>query len=54
MVVTLGETEADPDATNGRKPDPVQASPLLDHESVDEPPGATLAGFALNESRRRR
>ena len=50
MVVALGETEADPDATNGRKPDPVQASPLLAHESVDEAPGAMLAGLALKES----
>ena len=50
MVVALGDTEADPDATNGRKPDPVQASPLLAHESVDEAPGAMLAGLALNES----
>jgi len=51
VVVTLGETETDPDVPNGKKPVPVQASALLDdHESVDEAPGAMLAGFALNES----
>jgi hypothetical protein len=51
VVVSLGETEADPDPSSGRKPDPVQASPLLDdHESVDEAPSVMLAGPALNES----
>jgi hypothetical protein len=51
VVVSLGETEADPDPTTGVKPDPVQASALLDdHESVDEAPGATRAGLPLNES----
>ena len=50
VVVALGETEADPEANNGRKPDPVQANPLLDHERVDEASLATPTGFAPNES----
>jgi hypothetical protein len=50
-VVAVGKTERDPEAPDGLKPDPLQEVALVDdHESVDETPGGTLAGFALNET----
>ncbi len=51
VVLTVGETEEDPEAPDGEKPTPVQLVALVDdHVSVDEAPGATLGGFALKES----
>jgi hypothetical protein len=51
VVLAVGETEEDPEAPDGEKPTPVQEVALVDvHESVDEAPGATLGGLALNES----
>jgi hypothetical protein len=51
VVLTVGETETDPETPDGVKPDPLQELALLDdHESVDEPPGAMWVGFALSES----
>ncbi len=50
-MVAVGKTERDPEAPYGEKPTPVQEVALVDdHESVDETPGGTLAGFALNET----
>jgi hypothetical protein len=50
-VVAAGETERDPETPDGEKPAPLQEFALVDdHESVDEPPGGTPAGFALNET----
>jgi hypothetical protein len=50
VVLTLGETETDPEAPDAVKPTPLQAVALLDdHESVDEAPGAMPTGFVLNE-----
>jgi len=50
-VLTAGETKEDPEAPDGEKPVPLQEVALVDdHVSVDEAPGATLEGFALNES----
>jgi hypothetical protein len=51
VVLTVGETETDPETPVGEKPVPLQAVALVDdHESVDEAPGAMLVGFAPNES----
>ena len=51
MVLTVGETRRDPEMPDGEKPTPLQLVALVDdHDSVDEAPGATLGGFALNES----
>jgi hypothetical protein len=51
VVPTVGETERDPETPDGGKPAPLQEVALVDdHDSVDEPPGGTLGGFALNES----
>jgi len=51
VVLTVGETNRDPEARDGEKPSPLQLVALVDdHDSVDEAPGATLGGFALNES----
>jgi len=51
VVVTVGETARDPETPDGEKPTPLQEVALVDdHDSVDEAPGATLEGFALNES----
>ncbi len=51
VVLTVGETARDPEAPDGEKPTPLQEVALVDdHESVDEAPGATYAGFALNKS----
>ena len=51
MVVAVGKTERDPEVPDGEKPTPLQEVALVDdHESVDETPGGTLAGFALNET----
>jgi hypothetical protein len=48
-VLPAGETRADPEAPDGEKPVPLQEVALVDvHVSVDEAPGATLGGFALN------
>jgi hypothetical protein len=50
-VVALGKTEREPETPDGEKPTPLQEVALVDdHESVDETPGGTLAGFALNET----
>jgi hypothetical protein len=49
VVLTVGETKADPAAPEGEKPVPLQEVALVDdHVSVDEAPGATLGGYALN------
>ena len=46
MVLTVGETETDPETPDGEKPVPLQAVALVDdHESVDEAPEATLDGL---------
>jgi hypothetical protein len=51
VVLTLGETKADPEAPDGLKPDPLQEVALVeDHERVDAAPGAMAPGLALNES----
>ena len=51
VVVTLGETETDPDVPDGEKPVPAQEVALVDdHESVDEAPGKMYQGFGPNES----
>ena len=51
VVLTVGETERDPEAPDGEKPTPVQEVALVDdHDSVDEAPGAMPPGLALNES----
>ena len=51
VLLTVGETERDPEALAGEKPVPRQKVALVDdHDSVDETPGGTLAGFALNET----
>ena len=51
VVLTVGETEADPETPNGEKPTPLQEVALVDdHVSVDEPPGAMYGGFALSKS----
>ncbi len=51
VVLTVGETKRDPEALDGEKPTPLQEVALVDdHVSVDEAPGATLGGLALNES----
>jgi hypothetical protein len=50
-VVAVGTTETDPVVPDGEKPAPVQeVASGDDHDSVDETPGGTLAGFALNET----
>jgi hypothetical protein len=47
VVLTVGETETDPETPVGEKPVPLQPVALVDdHESVDEAPEATLGGFA--------
>jgi hypothetical protein len=51
VVLTVGETEADPETRDGEKPTPLHDVALVDdHVSVDEAPGATPEGLALNES----
>ena len=51
VVLAVGETERDPEAPDGEKPTPLQAVALVDdHDSVDDPPGPTYVGFALNKS----
>jgi hypothetical protein len=50
-VLTVGETESNPETPDGEKPTPLQEVALVDdHESVDELPGAMYRGFALNET----
>ena len=50
-VVAVGTTERDPETPDGEKPAPLHEVALGDdHESVDETPGGTLTGFALNET----
>jgi hypothetical protein len=47
VVLTVGETEADPEAPDAEKPAPLQEVALVDdQDSVDEAPVATYAGFA--------
>ena len=49
VVLTVGETERDPEAPDGEKPAPLQDVALVDdQESVEEAPGAMYAGLALN------
>jgi hypothetical protein len=49
VALTVGETKEDPEVPDGEKPVPLQEVALVDvHVSVDEAPGATLGGFALN------
>ena len=51
VVLTVGETETDPEAPDGEKPTPLQEVALVDdQESVDEAPGAMPGGFALSVS----
>ena len=51
VVLTVGETETDPETPVAEKAVPVQAVALVDdHDSVDEAPEAMLAGSAPNES----
>ena len=51
VVLTVGETERDPEGFDGEKPTPLHEVALVDdHESVDEAPGVMYAGLALNES----
>jgi hypothetical protein len=46
VVVTVGETERDPETPDGEKPAPLQEVALVDdHVSVDEAPAATYEGF---------
>jgi hypothetical protein len=50
-VVAVGKTGRDPEVPLGKKPTPLQEVALGDdHESVDQTPGGTLAGFALSET----
>jgi hypothetical protein len=50
VVLTVGETEDDPEAPDGEKPTPLHDVALVDdHVSVDEAPGA-LGALALNKS----
>jgi hypothetical protein len=47
VVLTVGETERDPEAPDGEKPVPLQDVALVDdHESVEKAPGAMYAEFA--------
>jgi hypothetical protein len=49
LVLTVGETERDPETLDGEKPTPLQNVALVDdHDSVDEAPGAMAVGFAPN------
>jgi hypothetical protein len=42
VALTVGETEADPEAPDGEKPAPLQEVALVDdHDRVDDPPLAT-------------
>jgi hypothetical protein len=51
VVVTVGETERDPEAPDGEKPTPLQEVASVDvQESVDEAPGAMLVGFGFKRS----
>jgi hypothetical protein len=51
VVLTVGETERDPETPDGEKPTPLQLVALVDdHVSVDEAPGATPTGLALSKS----
>jgi hypothetical protein len=51
VVLTVGETEREPEAPDGEKPAPSQEVALVeDQDSVDEAPGVIYAGFALNMS----
>jgi hypothetical protein len=51
VVLTVGETEADPETPDEEKPTPLQEVALVDdHVSVDEAPGAMPTGLALNKS----
>jgi hypothetical protein len=50
-VVAVGKTDRDPETPAGEKPTPLQEVALVDDQvSVDETPGGTLAGFALNDT----
>jgi hypothetical protein len=51
VVLTVGETETDPETPVGEKPVPLQAVALVDdHESVEEAPEAMRSGLVPNES----
>jgi hypothetical protein len=51
VVLAVGVTARDPETPAGEKPTPLQEVALVDdHDSVDEPPGTTPKGLALNES----
>jgi hypothetical protein len=51
VVVTVGETETDPETPLGEKPVPLQVLALVDdHKSAAEAREAMLAGFAPNVS----
>ena len=51
VVLTVGETQTDPETPVGEKPVPLQEVALVDdHESVDEAPEAMLADLAPIES----
>jgi hypothetical protein len=47
VVLTVGETETDPETPAGEKPVPLQEVALVDdHDSVDEAPEAMDPGLA--------
>ena len=49
VLLTVGETERDPEALAGEKPVPRQKVALVDdHDSVEESPAAMPPGLALN------
>jgi len=51
VVLTVGETDADPETPDGEKPTPLQEVALVDdHVSVDEAPEAMPPGLALSVS----
>jgi hypothetical protein len=48
VVLTVGETERDPEGPDGEKPVPLQEVALVDdHDSVDDAPAAAAPGLAL-------
>jgi hypothetical protein len=50
-VLTVGETERDPEALEGEKLTPLQEAALVDdHDSVVAAPGTMCVGFVLNVS----
>jgi hypothetical protein len=51
VVLTVGETERDPEGPDGDEPTPLQEVALVDdHDRVDDAPAAIAPGLALNMS----